>query len=173
VLGYPGKRVIVTGAASGIGLACATLLVDLGAEVHTVDVAKPDLPGIASFSACDVRDGDAVVTTVDRIGAVVNMLFECTGLARADLSRIVDATVPKMLQHVDSSITCIAAAGVTSYLSSRAQELAAAGVRMNGVALERAGDAEVATALVLLGSPRAAGLTGTALVPAAVLPRAG
>jgi hypothetical protein len=30
----------------------------------------------------------------------------------------------------------------------------------------------VATALVLLGSPRAGGVTGTCLVPAAVLPRA-
>jgi NAD(P)-dependent dehydrogenase (short-subunit alcohol dehydrogenase family) len=34
VLGYSGKRVIVTGAASGMGAATTELLVELGAEVH-------------------------------------------------------------------------------------------------------------------------------------------
>ncbi|MET1002298.1 MAG: 3-alpha-hydroxysteroid dehydrogenase, partial [Acidimicrobiia bacterium] len=36
VLGYEGKRVIVTGAASGTGAATAMILVDLGVEVHAI-----------------------------------------------------------------------------------------------------------------------------------------
>ena len=42
VLQYEGKRVIVTGAASGMGAATAQILVDLGAEVHAIDIKKPE-----------------------------------------------------------------------------------------------------------------------------------
>ena len=48
VLGYEGKRVIVSGAASGMGAATTELLVELGAEVHAVDIKKPDITGLAS-----------------------------------------------------------------------------------------------------------------------------
>ena len=41
VLQYSGKRVVVTGAASGMGAATAEILVELGAEVHAIDVKKP------------------------------------------------------------------------------------------------------------------------------------
>ena len=37
VLGYAGKRVIVSGCFSGMGEATAKLLFDLGAEVHGLD----------------------------------------------------------------------------------------------------------------------------------------
>src|SRR5262245_40619112 len=46
VLGYAGRRVVVTGAASGMGEATARLLVELGAEVHALDV-KPVKVGVA------------------------------------------------------------------------------------------------------------------------------
>src|SRR6266851_1711408 len=55
VLGYSGKRVIVSGAASGMGAATAELLVELGAEVHAIDIKKPDLSGLASFTETDLR----------------------------------------------------------------------------------------------------------------------
>ena len=80
VLGYEGKRVIVTGAASGMGAATARILVELGAEVHTIDINKPDQTGLASFTECDLRDPSQIDRAVDRIGAVVNMLFNCAGL---------------------------------------------------------------------------------------------
>jgi NAD(P)-dependent dehydrogenase (short-subunit alcohol dehydrogenase family) len=80
VLGYSGKRVIVSGAASGMGAATATLLVDLGAEVHTIDIKKPDIAGLASFTETDLRDPAQIDRAVDKIGAVVNGLFNCAGL---------------------------------------------------------------------------------------------
>jgi len=46
VLGYAGTRVVVTGAASGMGEAAARLLVELGAEVHALDV-RPVKVGVA------------------------------------------------------------------------------------------------------------------------------
>ena len=38
ILGYEGKHCVVTGAASGMGAACARTLVDLGADVTGLDV---------------------------------------------------------------------------------------------------------------------------------------
>ena len=58
VLGYAGKRVIVSGAASGMGAATAELLVELGAEVHAIDIKKPDVSGLASFTETDLREPD-------------------------------------------------------------------------------------------------------------------
>src|ERR1700729_1581471 len=77
VLGYSGRRCIVTGAASGIGEATARILIDLGAEVHAVDDRKPDIAGLASYSETDLSQPEAIARTVDAIGAVVNNLFNC------------------------------------------------------------------------------------------------
>ena len=80
VLGYSGKRVIVSGAASGMGAATAELLVELGAEVHAIDIKKPDLSGLASFTETDLREPDQIEAAVDRIGKVIDALFNCAGL---------------------------------------------------------------------------------------------
>ena len=37
-LGYEGKQVVMTGAATGMGAAAAELLVELGAEVFALDI---------------------------------------------------------------------------------------------------------------------------------------
>ncbi len=44
---YDGKRVVVVGAATGMGNAAARLLVDAGAEVVAMDFAPMDIDGIA------------------------------------------------------------------------------------------------------------------------------
>jgi nucleoside-diphosphate-sugar epimerase len=171
-LSYAGKRVILVGAASEVGAAATAVLVELGAEVHAIDRQKPAASGLASFTECDVRDPAQLDRAFDRIGRVVNMVFECTGLPGDERSRLVDAAVPKLLEDADSAITCVAAASDASLLASAAAALAPVAIRVNGVVLEGFDAEVVATALVLLGSPRAGGVTGTCLVPAAVLPRA-
>lgn len=55
LLGYKGKRVIVSGCFSGMGEATAMLLIDLGAEVHGLDFKPCGLP-LASFNTIDLRD---------------------------------------------------------------------------------------------------------------------
>ena len=80
VLGYSGKRVILSGAASGMGAATAELLVELGAEVHALDIKKPDVSGLASFTETDLRDPAQIDSAVAKIGAVVDSLFNCAGL---------------------------------------------------------------------------------------------
>jgi NAD(P)-dependent dehydrogenase (short-subunit alcohol dehydrogenase family) len=118
VLGYAGKRVIVTGAASGMGAATAQILVDLGAEVHAVDLKKPEVPGLASFSECDLREPAEIDGAVRKIGKVVNALFNCAGLPNTfpaldvmlvnfcGLRHITETVIPNMIEG--SAIACIA-----------------------------------------------------------------
>lgn len=80
-LGYAGRRVLLSGAASGIGRATAELLVELGAEVHALDRAPITVSGLASTTECDVTDPSAIARAVDRVGAVLSGLFSCAGLA--------------------------------------------------------------------------------------------
>jgi NAD(P)-dependent dehydrogenase (short-subunit alcohol dehydrogenase family) len=63
-----------------MGAATARILVDLGAEVHTIDIRKPDATGLASYTECDLRVPDQIDSAIDRVGRVVNMLFNCAGL---------------------------------------------------------------------------------------------
>src|SRR5688572_8417409 len=44
ILGYKGKRVVVSGCFSGMGEATAKILLDLGAEVHGLDFKESALP---------------------------------------------------------------------------------------------------------------------------------
>jgi NAD(P)-dependent dehydrogenase (short-subunit alcohol dehydrogenase family) len=118
VLQYEGKRVIVTGAASGMGAATAQILVDLGAEVHTIDIKKPEITGLASYTECDLSQPEQIHKTVDKIGAIVNALFNCAGLPNTfpnldvmlvnfcGLRELTEAVIPRMIEG--SAIACIA-----------------------------------------------------------------
>ena len=79
VLGYKGKRVIVSGCFSGMGEATAKLLLSLGAEVHGLDFKPSALP-LASFSQIDLRDPATIEAAVAGIGGRVDALFNCAGL---------------------------------------------------------------------------------------------
>ena len=82
ILGYQGKRVIVTGCFSGMGEATARLLTELGAEVHGVDY-KPTSLKLASFTQLDLRDPESIAAGVDGVGGDVDALFNCAGLPQS------------------------------------------------------------------------------------------
>ena len=82
ILGYKGKRVIVTGCFSGMGEATAQLLLDLGAEVHGLDYKDAALP-LASFNNVDLRDPDSIEAGVAAIGGKIDALFNCAGLPQS------------------------------------------------------------------------------------------
>ena len=63
-----GKRIVVTGAAQGIGAEAAAELRSRGAEVITLDMADG-----ADF-VCDVSDADRVDAVFDEIGAIDGLL---------------------------------------------------------------------------------------------------
>ena len=83
---YAGKRVIVTGAASGIGAATAELLHWAGAQVHGLDVRLAEGP-MTEAIVCDLADPAAVEATVAAIGGPVHGLFNIAG---------VPSTVPRL-----------------------------------------------------------------------------
>lgn len=78
VLGYEGKRAVVTGAASGMGAAAAGLLIELGAEVVAIDVKPTDLAVRESLEV-DLRDATAIDQAVAAIGEV-DAVFSVAGL---------------------------------------------------------------------------------------------
>lgn len=129
-LQYAGKRVIVTGAASGMGAATARILVELGAEVHSIDVKKPDVTGLASYSDCDLRDPEQIDAAVKRIGKVVNALFNCAGLPNTfpeldvmlvnfcGLRALTERVIPNMIEG--SAIASIASTAGIGWLQNMA-----------------------------------------------------
>jgi NAD(P)-dependent dehydrogenase (short-subunit alcohol dehydrogenase family) len=169
VLGYAGKRVIVTGAASGVGEATSKLLVELGAEVHAVDLRKPEISGLASFTEADPREPRQIDAAVDRIGAIVNALFECASVpdrehVAAAARHVTERVVPLMVEG--SAVGSVVFGDEVTdeydeYIASRAAPFAQHGVRINGVHVGSGAPPDaVAWLLLFLNSRRASSMTG-------------
>ena len=77
--GYQNKRVVVTGAASGMGLACVDLLNRLGADVIALDLEKP-VPPVAQFVEVDMRDPRSIDSASAAIDPPVHALFNVVGI---------------------------------------------------------------------------------------------
>lgn len=72
------QTAIVTGAASGIGEACAALLVDRGWSVHGWDLATGEIPGVR-WSRVDVSDHTSVGAAAAEV-PVTHALVNCAGI---------------------------------------------------------------------------------------------
>ena len=79
ILGYSGKTVVITGAASGMGQAAAQLLVDLGAQVIALDIA-PVTVSVASAIKVDMKDPASIDAAVQAIPQEIYALFNCAGV---------------------------------------------------------------------------------------------
>ena len=79
ILGYQDKKVVITGAASGMGAAAAQLLVDLGAEVYALDIA-PVVVGVAKAITADMQDQASLDAAVAELPGQVDALFNCAGV---------------------------------------------------------------------------------------------
>jgi NAD(P)-dependent dehydrogenase (short-subunit alcohol dehydrogenase family) len=79
ILGYQGLTVVVSGAASGMGAATARTLVDLGAEVHALDVAPVTAP-VKQSVACDLKDPASIDAAAAKLPERIDRLFHCAGV---------------------------------------------------------------------------------------------
>lgn len=79
VLGYEGRKVVITGAASGMGEAAARLLVELGAEVHALDIGEVRVP-VAQALRTDMKDKASIDAALPRLPGEIHALFNCAGV---------------------------------------------------------------------------------------------
>jgi NAD(P)-dependent dehydrogenase (short-subunit alcohol dehydrogenase family) len=77
---YDGKRVLVVGAASGMGAATAALVQDAGAEVVAMDFADIKLPGAKAIHV-NLAEAASIEAAVEECGGPVHALFSCAGVA--------------------------------------------------------------------------------------------
>ena len=80
LLDYAGRRVVVTGCASGIGAALVEQLSGLGADVIGLDVRSPALE-LNEFHPVDLSDPSSIDAAVSSIGGQVDALFNVAGVS--------------------------------------------------------------------------------------------
>ena len=82
LINYKDKVCVVTGAASGIGLATVKLLLEEGAKVYAMDLADISIGNTLSL-ACDLSDKDSIDTAFLRIPDHIDCFFGVAGLSGA------------------------------------------------------------------------------------------
>jgi 3-oxoacyl-[acyl-carrier protein] reductase len=90
-----GRRILVTGGATGIGAAAVKVLAEAGAEVAATYHQTPPPDGLAiNWLQCDVRDADAVSAmvqqAVDRLGGL-DVLVNAAGLWQPGIPGFISA----------------------------------------------------------------------------------
>jgi len=77
---FDGRRVVVTGCASGIGAHVARQLAELGAEVIGLDIRPPTVQ-IGEFIPLDLSDPASIEGAATSIGGQVDALFNIAGVS--------------------------------------------------------------------------------------------
>ena len=79
--GYEGKVCVVTGASSGMGKATVEMLVDLGANVYTLDLNPCTITGIKEFIKCDLANKKEIDEAFKKIPEHIDSFFGVAGLS--------------------------------------------------------------------------------------------
>jgi len=127
-LGYEGKIVVMTGAASGMGAAAAHLLVTLGAEVHALDIGDVTAPVHRSMRT-DMKSQASIDAAIAELPAEIDVLFNCAGVPHppasaldtvminfVGLRHLTDALIPRLREG--GSIASIASTAGMAYKSN-------------------------------------------------------
>ncbi|MFN8034004.1 MAG: coniferyl-alcohol dehydrogenase [Mycobacterium sp.] len=127
LLRYDGRRVVVTGCASGIGAVLCDQLGELGATVVGLDVCRPAPDaGLSQFVQLDLADPASVDRAAQAVGAQVDSLFNVAGVSSGigDPLRVVtinflgtrmltEAVLPAM--GPGSSVVCVSSLAAANY----------------------------------------------------------
>ncbi|MEO3760135.1 coniferyl-alcohol dehydrogenase [Mycobacterium sp. B14F4] len=127
---YDGRRVVVTGCASGIGAHVARQIADLGGEVVGLDIKPPD-DEVGEFVALDLADPASIDRAAESVGDRVDALFNVAGVSSGigDPMRVVrinflgtrtftEALVPKMV--AGSAIANVSSLAASAYRQNAA-----------------------------------------------------
>ena len=125
LVSYDGRRVVVTGCASGIGAALVGQLTDLGALVVGLDVRPPSFE-LNDFHRVDLSDPVSIDAAVTEIGGPVDALFNVAGVSSGigdsllvvkidflGMRHLTDALVPRMPRG--SSIVSVSSLAASNY----------------------------------------------------------
>jgi NAD(P)-dependent dehydrogenase (short-subunit alcohol dehydrogenase family) len=177
---YDGRRVVVTGCASGIGAHLAAQLADLGAQVTGLDLRKPEAEP-AEFIEVDFADTTSIDSAVGAIEGPVDALFNVAGVSSGigkpllvvtinflGMRHFTEALVPKMPRG--SAIANVSSLAASNYLANTAVTagLLATGSVAEGIAWCEANPDALADggyrlskeAIILYGMTRALDLGG-------------
>lgn len=92
-LNYKDKVCVVTGSASGIGLATTKLLVKLGAKVYALDVNDTNVDGIEANIITNLGDKDSIDKAFKQIPDKIDSFFGVAGLSGARTNYYLTFTV--------------------------------------------------------------------------------
>jgi NAD(P)-dependent dehydrogenase (short-subunit alcohol dehydrogenase family) len=125
---YDGRRVVVTGCASGIGAQLCGQLADLGAEVVGLDLRPPE-PGaveLTDFVEIDLADPGSIDRAAAAVGGPVDVLFNVAGVSSGignpllvvtinflGTRQFTEAMLPKL--GSESSVVCVSSLAAANY----------------------------------------------------------
>jgi NAD(P)-dependent dehydrogenase (short-subunit alcohol dehydrogenase family) len=126
---YDGRRVVVTGCASGIGEHVARQLSELGAEVIGLDLRPPALE-LKEFHEVDLADPASIDRAVASLGSEIDSLFNIAGVSSGTGDPLLVVTINFLgLRHITEgvlekmpprssivSVSSLAAAGYREHL---------------------------------------------------------
>ena len=101
---YDGRRVVVTGCASGIGAHLVRQLTELGADVVGLD-KQPPSADIAEFHALDLTDPASIDSALAAVGGQVDALFNVAGVSSGIGDPLLVVTINFLgLRHVTEAV---------------------------------------------------------------------